>query len=250
MIDPSKSPITVKITNNMPEARTLQWLGKGQQWISANGTLIIDYEPLSCANRWQRENLLAALAACTVSLEISLLTDKGVVTVPYNPAALRGKTTAVSDGMAKEGYVPMPNTDNKSHIVMAGGGAGIATRMGFRQETPAPPSVQPVAGPEGIGFNKSTVGNMPGNSLTTEAIRDTLDKQAEEQQEEVPEDPSGKPLDVDALAKEFDALTADRKWAEALRLLVDVYGKEKINFSTRVLMSLKTFKAVAEKYDL
>lgn len=256
MTEALKSPVTVKITNNTGEAKTLQWLGRGQQWIAAKGSIVIDYEPFSCAERWQRENLLAALRAGNISLEISLLTDSGVVTVPYNPAAMSGSPVAPQVGMQRDARA---QEVGNGHYVMAGGGANTARRMGFGASAPAPDYTQSMKAQENVGFVKSRPG-MPQGAVanfptaTTEEVKETLSKQAADPEPapvaDEPRASGDAALDVDSLAAEFDALAEEHRWADALRLLIDHYGKEKINFGTRALMSLKTFKAVAEKYNL
>ena len=239
-------PIIVTIQNKLPAPRTLAWLPRGQRWLPGNGSIQLDYEPWSAGNDAQRKSLVAELNNRWLTLSISLLRADGTYAqTDYCPAGEKKAAPQQSAIMRQANTVAAPQADalsrdGKSHVVIAGGNKNIAARMGFKADSAAPDAAKQLAMQEGVGFQAQSV-TAPAGNLTTAEIKANIEQasQAAEEaalEEEVP-DQGPSELSVEA---QFDALTADHKWADALKLLVDTYGEDRITFNTRAIMSLKT----------
>ena len=249
-------PIIVTVKNNLSAPRNLAWLARGPKWLPGNGTVQVDYEPWSAGNDAQRKLLIAELNNKWITLSISLLrADGSYAQTDYNPA---GEKKAAPQSSLTRQALPVQEDagalakDGRTHVVIAGGNKNIAARMGFKADSAAPEAVQQLAAQTGVGFQAQSAGPAPAGSLTTAEIRANI-----EQSKEAAETEEYQPVDVmdiedsgSSLVKQFDALTAEHKWAEALKLLIDTYGEEKVTFNTRAIMALKTFAAVRQKYDL
>lgn len=58
---------------------------------------------------------------------------------------------------------------------------------------------------------------------------------------------TGQPIDP---VNAFDQLIAAKEWDAALLVFKELYGEDKITFTTRTLMRMKDFDAIAKKYKL
>lgn len=79
----------------------------------------------------------------------------------------------------------------------------------------------------------------------------------EEPAEEPKEEPAEAPVEDNAQSEapadirdEFNKLTEDKQWAEALKLLKSKFGADKVQISIRAIMAVKDYDAVVEKYEL
>ena len=232
--------LKVVVYNKVNTARNIKWLGKGQRWIAAKGSIEIDYEPWSCANIMQQKDLLSELKADWIELVLKVQQSDGdYIEIKYDPSGQLGDKTA-TDNTVKQANVKSNNVlanPESTHIVVAQGNIA-AKKLGFKSEPVAPPKSFDLTTKESVGFNKIAAPQAE-NSSTTADIRDRFTKKAD-----------GENIDMAGIAKVFDSLTAEKKWAEALQFLIDVFGEDKITFTTRTIMSLKTFEAVAKKYSL
>ena len=238
--------ITVLIHNNLAQARTIKWL-KTPRWIPGLGDIEVDYEPWSCADQQQKKDLQAEMASGWTSLLIRLPQKDGTVveqeysvgagyvaSAPVSRPALSAQPLYSDPQKAFAGNPLM--RDNQSHTVIAPA-SNAARMMGFKAENPAPPTAQNISHEPHTGFVKEAAHAQS----TTDAIRARFTQPKA--------DPAKEP-EEDDIAERFNALTAEKKWDEALQLLIERYGKERIAFNVRTIMAMKTFEAIAAKYGL
>lgn len=160
-------PITTTIKNNGP-AGTITWLDRtGPRWVDEGGTITVNYEPWTRADNRSRSAMLAGLSNGIFELTLNILTENGVVHVPYNPYLICGmgsgvkKTTETAQPKATE--IKQETTikpDGSSHIVVAGGSE--LSDMGFKAEAVKPPQADP--GPT----------NKDGFIVTTPVAKNTV----------------------------------------------------------------------------
>lgn len=238
--------VTVLIHNNLAQARTIKWL-KTPRWIPGLGDIEVDYEPWSCADSQQKKDLQAECASGWTSLLIRLPQKGGtVIEQEYSLGAGYVPSVPVShSGASAKPLYPEPQKafagnplmrDNQSHTVIAPVNKA-ARMMGFKAENPAPPTAQNISHEPHTGFVKEAAHAQS----TTDAIRARFTQPKAEPVQEPP---------VDDIAERFNALTAEKKWDDALQLLIERYGKERITFNVRTIMAMKTFEAIAAKYGL
>ena len=250
-------PISVTIKNFTKSGRTLYWLGKEPKWIDSGASITIDYEPWSCVTDAQRESMLTELSRKMIAFTMHVINkDGGYVNVDYDPSVLC-KKPAITVQVPVQPAVEKPSEfdvkyDNKTHIVVAGGeGRDQAKYLGFKSEPVTPPNRGNNVDPK-TGFRTDIV-DTDANSRTV-VTTDVLKKSAVEAEGlvEAPveeAEPEEQPHEH-TVADLFNELTAEKKWNEALQVLINEFGKDKITFTTRALMSLKTWDAVVAKYKL
>ena len=112
---------------------------------------------------------------------------------------------------------------------------------------------------------------QPGEQDVADDIKDTVefsnkvlqeDRIAEEKKEETPVEPADvldkqaeaeeevKSVDLEQLEKEIDELLAAKAYEEVHKILVEVFGEEKITFKASALKYTKTYAAIVKKYKL
>ena len=232
------NPISVTIKNKINQGRVLNWLGQGQKWIDGNGTIEIDYEPWSCADRRQQLELVAALTSNAVELTLHVMNSAGkVIDIDYDPAVCIGRRAPVevkkAEAPAKvvEETAKVVTRDQKSHIIVTGKPNEDALNMGFTAKEVTPPTAEEHN--DGVGFTPTT----PGADGVVTPVSDANFVKTESEAEST-------------IADEFDMLMSAKKYAEAFQLLKDTFGEDKITFSQRTMKTYKTYAAIVEHFKL
>lgn len=208
-------PITTTIKNN-GSAGTIPWLDRtGPRWVDEGGTITVNYEPWTRADNRSRSAMLAGLSNGIFELTLNILTENGVVHVPYNPYLICGmgsgvkKTTeTVQPKAAETKQETTIKPDGSSHIVVAGGSE--LSDMGFKAEAVKPPQADP--GPTNKeGFIVTTpvakntvvaVAPDPATVVTEPAVEPEPTSEPEpEAAEEVPAAPEAETVEGDAPQK-------------------------------------------------
>lgn len=238
-------PITVTIKDLTGTGRSLSWLAKGPQWLPANGEVTIDYEPWSCANNTQRISIVAELKWRRILLILHIKRAGGATTdIAYDPSCssdpVAEATQAVSaTAKAESAKTPEPADkpfDGADHIILAGD-RNMSEMSDMFTATIVKPKESVYVKEANIGFTDVPIEN-PGDKAV---VAETLDKVAEE------EAPIEATPDRRAI---FATYVAEKRWQDALQLLIDEFGEDKVTFSTRVIMSMKDWDAIVAKYKL
>ena len=233
------NPISVTIKNKINQGRVLNWLGQGQKWIDGNGTIEIDYEPWSCADRRQQLEMVAALTSDAIELTLHVTDSTGkVIDIAYDPAVCVGRRApapAVQKPAAPitrvEETAKVVARDQKSHIIVTGKPNEDALNMGFTAKDVIPPTAEEHK--DGVGFTASTPG---GDGVVTPVSDANFVKKADNAEA--------------TIAEEFDLLMSDKKYSDAMQLLKDTFGEDKITFSLRTMKQYKTYAAIVEHFKL
>jgi len=249
----SNQPVHVTIHNLQHFGRTLGWLGKGSQWVNGNGTIDVDYEPWSCADRKQRVSILSELENRWVEFTLHILDANGEwQQIAYNPSLTESSNVpeSPSDAAAAPSVRDIPE-DKSDHIVVAGGGPEYAA-MGFRSTVVRPPEGN-VAKPNQDGFVVTNPG-APGVVAQAEPEKpQEPEEEATAEEAETPKEESA--LEPEVIAEQdikakVDRLLADKNWKEALQALIEYFGNEKVTFTTRALIANPSYDAIVAKYQL
>lgn len=259
-------PIYVTIQDNCNVARSLTWLARGSKWLPAGGKVVLDYDPWSCASAAQRVSIAAAAGNGSVAMSISVLGSDGkYATVPYCPGGNVVEPLVVDVGQpepaAPSTYRPSmrPAVDTSTHTVVAGENK-VAARLGLKATVVRPPeagernaygfSVTENAAPAhaDAGLDKKAVA---AEQAAERAAEQSAEEAAEQATEEAAEDASDAAADdVAADREKYNALIADKKWADAYRLLKARFGEERITFSQRSLQYAGDWDALVAKHGL
>ena len=247
-------PIRVTIKNKLDKARIVRWTAKYPVSLPANGEVDIPYEPWSCADRNQRQSMLAECSNNWVGFTLHIADKDGnFQDIEYNPETMLHVNMAppVKQAVEAKPLGVEVKHDDYSHIVVASGNPEAAN-YGFKADTVKPPEqVAPgdhtiVAGSEIPKTDKQEVGGFKAEKADARGI--TTTDVLEEKADEVPEQPeAASEDDVKAL---FAKAVEEKRWDDALQLLVGKFGSDKVTFTTRVIMSLKDWDAIVAKYKL
>ena len=245
------APIKTTIINNTATGRTVYWTAKGLEWLNPKAATEIDYEPCSVASKKQLTSILEECRSGAVSLILHIKqADGSYMDVPYNPAADEPAATPVqpvqTEPKIREQVVDRIEKDERDHIINAKQEHSdqIAERIGVTAEPVVPPTVEPtvegetlvsVEGSAKEGFDKSAV------EAADTVIADSTDKTYYAVPQEDPKS---------LLEETFAELVEQKEWQKALDLLISVFGEDKITFTTRTIMSLKSLDKIKEKYNL
>lgn len=239
------NPVYTTIKNNTPDGRTIRW-SKTPVWLPGGGSVDVPNEPWSIADRSQRTVMLASLRNGTVSLTLHLAQSDGtVVDVPYDPSA------AVAAPAATPAHItaprpPAPLTpevvkqDDSDHIVRVGSDNVAAAGLNLKTEEVKPPASDHNIPKGDEAFAATAVAADRGV-----VVKDEMKKVAEAKAAE-----TAGPAYNDPVRDEFNTLVAEKKWEDALALLVKTYGEAKVTFSVRSIMAIKDYDAVVAKYKL
>ena len=85
--------------------------------------------------------------------------------------------------------------------------------------------------------------------MEKQALEEQEEPEAPEQ-EEAPEEPEDASVEAVSYEDKIDELLSAKNYEEAHKLLVEVFGEEKITFKAAALRYTKTFDAVVKKYKL
>lgn len=264
----SDNVIYTEIKNNAPIERTLRWTGEGPVCVEAGSTISVPYEVWSVADRQQREAILAETQSGDTELTICIKTCATEYTrIKFNPSIILDPLPAVrveaqpAVSQVSQSIVAEMQEDDKRHTIKAHAhdGGHAAEVYGVKVEQPDDGAVAGIR-TEGA----STNGFMVDTDTEVRSTRAKLAAQVP--MEETAEGDKlvafravetigmtvANPEAVieEPLADRFNALTKEKKWEDALNLLIEAYGKDKVKFTARAIMSLKTFEAVAKKYGL
>lgn len=234
------NPVYTTIKNNTPEGRTIRW-SKTPVWLPGGGSVDVPNEPWSIADRNQRTVMLASLRNGTVSLTLHLAQADGtVVDVPYDPSATVAAPAATPTHMTAP-KPPAPLTpkvvkqDDNDHIIRVGSDNVAAAGLNLKTEEVKPPASDHNIPKGDKAFAATEVAADRGV-----VVQDEMKKLADTKAEK----------DSDPVRDEFNALVAEKKWEDALALLVKTYGEDKVTFSVRSIMAIKDYDAVVAKYKL
>lgn len=259
-------PIYVTIKDERNLARGLYWLARGSKWLAAGGTVTVDYDPWSCANRNQQACIAEAINNGAISMTINVLNDAGeYVSVPYCPGksankAFIQKQTAPATAVSVAAPKAQPaqifrQTDNGTHTVVAGVNK-FASKYNINAVDVTPPGGTPNA----YGFAKVGDAAPEGANTGLRKAADTQNKQDEPAPAPVPKsvqepdpaptpEPTAQPA-AQSDAEQFNALIADKRWTDAYKLLKAHFGEDKITFSQRSLQYVASWEALIAKYGL
>lgn len=239
-------PITTTITNTTNSDKMLRWTGKGTVWVGAKSTVTIPYEPCSVADKGQLQSLMAACRDGSIILSLNVQQEDGsCLTVSYAPAAQEKAKPVVTEPPAepREKFVNNMAEDDKKHTIEAVGTgmAQIAERVGVTAEKVEPPVAEPVSeahdgmvsveGASTDGFQKDE--NIPEVAEGVERVMTESTVPQEMSREDV-----------------FKQLIEEKNWQGALEVLIAWFGKDKVTFTTRTIMSIKDLDKIREKYNL
>lgn len=264
----TSTPIETVIRNLCDVDKTIQWTGGGSIWIGKKASVTVPYDVWTAADRKQRESLMAACQQKSVCLTLRVMQADGkIVEIDYDPSVIMKPRAVVTPQPIKTAqFVQSMQQDDKMHTVNATSDTGTSAAAHY--------GATKTAADEGVGAHAEGA-NMNGFQKDTDTDV-TGTKQALEQQEsdeqnnddDAPEEGSGEQnnddsqeegtgeeqqagdVSIPVIREEFNTLTANKQWEAALKLLLDVFGPDKVTFTTRTLMSMKDFDAVAEKYNL
>lgn len=241
-------PIRVTIKNKLDKARIVRWTAKYPVSLPANGEVDIPYEPWSCADRNQRQSILAECSNNWVGFTLHIADKDGnFQDVEYDPATMLHVNMAppVKQPLETKALGVEVKHDDHSHIVVASGNPEAAN-YGFKADPVKPPEqVKPgdhtiIAGSEIPKEDKQEVGGFKAEKADARGIT-TTDVLEEKPAEAATED------DVKAA---FAKAVEEKRWDDALQLLVGRFGSDKVTFTTRVIMSMKDWDAIVAKYKL
>lgn len=276
----NNSPIETVIRNLCDVDKTIQWTGGGSIWIGKKSSVTVPYDVWTAADRKQRESLMAACQQKSVCLTLRVLQANGkVVEIDYDPSIIMKPRMVVAPQVYKSNqFVQSMQEDDKMHTINAtsGAGAAAATHYGATKTQEDEGVGAHAEGANLNGFQKDTDTDVEGTKQKLEnaaanvneddgqenpdAVRtdaagagaaDAGTEQKQEEQapeEQAPEE--GMAVSIDSIRQKFNELVAEKQWESALELLVEFFGKDKVTFTTRTLMSLKDFDAIATKYNL
>ena len=256
-------PIYTVIKDNCNVARSLTWLAKGAKWLPAGGTVVLDYDPWSCASAAQRVSIEAAASRGAITMTINALGPDGKYgEIQYCPgAAVTEPFVAATVQPALAAPAPVfrasaaPRVDTATHTVVAGENK-VASKFGIKSTVVEAPAA---GSRNGYGFSTSDdvapVNAAAGlDKKAVVAAEKEAEPPAQVQPPQVPPpadvaQAAAAPEDDDDKAR-YNALVADKKWAEAYRLLKARFGEDRITFSQRSLQYSGDWDALVAKYGL
>lgn len=269
----NNSPIETVIRNLCDVDKTIQWTGGGSIWIGKKSSVTVPYDVWTAADRKQRESLMAACQQKSVCLTLRVLQADGkVIEVDYDPSIIMKPRMVVTPQAPKSNqFIQGMQDDDKMHTINAtsGAGAAAATHYGATKTQEDEGVGAHAEGANLNGFQKDTDTDVTGTKQKLEddaannkedddqenpdaALPDDAGANADdtEQKQEEQDPEAGMAVSIDSIRHKFNELVAEKQWESALELLVEFFGKDKVTFTTRTLMSLKDFDAVATKYNL
>ena len=90
-------PITVTIKNNSGRSLNISWLKGRTYLVPVCKSVVVNYEPWSCATLEQRRVMRNFLQTGGVTLTMHLMTKDGIKDIEYNPALAGDSTSAVKE---------------------------------------------------------------------------------------------------------------------------------------------------------
>ena len=250
------NPITTIIQNNTSNSRFTNWTGSAKTWLPAGGVAEVPFEVWSVGDKKQHDALVAELKAGLVTLSVRILKPNGnYETIPFNPIA-----DILPQAPVQQIAEPQPSpTESKTeetvhsnkHIVIAGDKemSDVAKHFHLKAESVVQPGEQDVADDikDTVEFSNKVLQEdriaEEKKEETPVEPADVLDKQAEVEEEV-------KSVDLEQLEKEIDELLAAKAYEEVHKILVEVFGEEKITFKASALKNTKTYAAIVKKYKL
>lgn len=238
--------IRVTITNLTSKNLTVRWLSRGAKCIAPKASVDVDYEPWSCLDTIRRNAMRESLRIGEVSLCMHIMSIGGVqYDVDYNPFSTgpgvlnpEAAPVALAEVKAPEKAVEVKEDakgfDDGSHTITTG--TAHASGLGFDSETVKKP-VQTAHKEANTGFNVGSAG-MSGvkvaNENATYLAETKIEKKAAVKTE-------------DTYRSEFNALVEQKKWNEALELLIEEFGEDKVTFSARTIMTIKDYDEIVSR---
>jgi|GEM_PF-5381290 len=264
----SKEVLFTEITNLKASARTVHWAAKGALWLGANAVVEVPYDVWTQASPAQRKSIVAETKSGLITLTINALqadgTYRSVDLVPHGEVAAGAQKAPTKDSKPKDKAPTEPTTPEEMRTIVAAHGRAqqAAKHMGIAS-APVKPTDGDFDPSEALGkegFHKTAV--LPTVEPVEEPVVEPVEEPVVEPVEEPVVEPKKKPKKTpkktpkeepvkelsieEVFAKHVEA----RQWDEALQLLIDTYGEDKVTFTTRTIMSMKDFDAIAQKYEL
>ena len=268
------NPITTIIQNNTSNSRFANWTGSVKTWLPAGGVAEVPFEVWSVGDKKQHDALVAELKAGLVTLSIRILKPNGnYETIPFNPIA-----DILPQAPVQQIAEPKPSpTESKTeetvhsnkHIVIAGDKSmsDVAKHFHLKAESVVQPGEQDVADDikDTVEFSNKVLQEdriaeekkeetpvEPEDIMFSEeeikAEDERFDKLMKEANEDTQEEV--KSVDLEQLEKEINELLAAKAYEEVHKILVEVFGEEKITFKASALKNTKTYAAIVKKYKL
>ena len=235
------TPISVTIKNLRPRPQTIHWTAKDPVYLPAGGSVDIPYEPWSCADQAQAQDILAATHNKSVAFVLHVAGPDGTVTdLDYDPSVIlkapRKAAAPAPVAEEKKDDTEIKPEKRDAHVKIAGENE-TAKGLGFKAEAvKAPETAVKKDAKKTDGFE--TTKPEASGVVTT----DVLEKKADEKPAaEAAEDP---------VKAEFAKFIDEKRWDDALQLLIGQFGAEKVTFTTRVIMAMKDYDAIVAKYKL
>ena len=220
------SPIYTRIKNNTPIEK-LVMSGDVCAVIPAGGTADTPYELWSMAEDGQRIAIETEIADGSLEFTVCVKgADGSYVEAPFWPVARSSASAAPQ---------PMPAVQPKVNLMKDLAEADdhvIKAKSDTTEENKA-------------WYNVTAAEEKPVEELGVEGAG-TEGFKSSSMKPSVSAEPETAEQDIEA---EFDELCAAKKWNDALALLKGRFG-DKVTFSTRAIMALKTYRAVCDKYLL
>lgn len=229
------TPISVTIKNLRSKPQTIRWTAKDPVYLPADGSVDIPYEPWSCADPAQAQDILAATHNKSVALVLHVACQDGkVIDIDYDPSVILNitpKPSVKAQVEEKKEDTEVKPEKRDAHVRIAGTNE-TATGLGFKaEEVKAPETAVKKDSKKTDGFD--TTKPAASGIVTT----DVLEKKAEDAVE-------------DPVKAEFAKAVDEKRWDDALQLLVGKFGADKVTFTTRVIMAMKDYDAIVAKYKL
>ena len=268
------NPITTIIQNNTSNSRFANWTGSSKTWLPAGGIAEVPFEVWSVGDKKQHDALIAELKAGLVTLSVRLLKPNGnYETIPFNPIAELLPQAPVQQIPEPQPSPTASKTEetvhSNKHIVIAGDKemSDVAKHFHLKAENVVQPGEQSVEDDikDTVVFSNKSLQEdriveekkeetpiKPEDVMFSEeeikAEEERLDKLMKAANEDTQE--AEEPRTTEQLAKEINELLSAKAYEEAWKILVEVYGEEKITFKAPALSRLKTFAAIVKKYKL
>lgn len=236
--------LRVTITNLTNRSLSLKWLAKGALCVNPGESLTVDYEPWSCLDSIRRRDMQTYLDSGSISLCMHIMDTNGTQhDIAYNPFST-GSGAQVKETNRKDishsvtvGQQRHPEiVADKSHIVMTGS-TNAGSVSGFTQSPVVPPEQQKREESR-QGFNVERAGMAKGVVVDNSngAYLTANEKKASEE-----------PVKEKDYRTLFNTLVANKKWSEALELLIEEFGADKVTFNARTIMTIKDYDEIVER---
>lgn len=233
--------VTTTIKNTGNNARKINWTGDGAVWVDAGKSLTVPYEVWSKADRKQRAGIIADCGNGSIELTINVVNkDNESISIPFDPSTGADNKPKVTVSPATKNMPIQNDSAEQLNTVKASTPDSKKAAQQFGATTDNPEESFDTT-PEGVSKQGFSVDDS-GDIKSTKTALNEPQEASNEEQEDADTDNNAKAL--------FDAAVADKRWDDALQVLTDTFGADKVTFTTRTIMTIKDWETIREKYNL